>query len=128
MTASEHAKHAGRKRRAWRFGRWAESICIMWLRLKGYRILARDARFGVGELDVVARRGQWLVFVEVKGRNTPVSLEIITAKQRGRIVRAAGAFLARYPHLAPLNIRFDVMLLQPWQLPRHVTDAWRPDD
>ncbi len=56
------------KRRAWRFGRNAETLCAWVLRLKGYQIVARDFRVPVGEIDIVARRGRTLAFIEVKAR------------------------------------------------------------
>ncbi|MBC8241402.1 MAG: YraN family protein [Alphaproteobacteria bacterium] len=64
------AKEAARKPRlrAYRAGRRAEMVASALLRLKGYRILARDYRAGVGELDIVARRGQTLVEIDGKPR------------------------------------------------------------
>jgi putative endonuclease len=120
---------AGRdRRRAVRFGRRAEDLCVAWLRLKGYRILARDLRFHVGEIDIVARRGRALAFVEVKSRVDAATADALGAHQRRRIVRAAEAFLQRRPELAQLDLRFDLMLIAPWRRPRHLVAAWRADD
>ena len=58
------------RQRAVRTGRWAETLCVLVLRLKGYRILLRDFRTPVGEVDIVARRGRTLVVIEVKARAT----------------------------------------------------------
>ena len=57
-----------RRRRAYGLGRRAEWMAAWWLRLKGYRILARDFRVAVGEIDLIARRGRTLALVEVKAR------------------------------------------------------------
>jgi hypothetical protein len=57
-----------RRRRAYRFGHWAETLCVWWLRLGGYRVLARRYKTPVGEIDIVARRGAALAFIEVKAR------------------------------------------------------------
>jgi putative endonuclease len=114
------------RRRAWRLGRRSEWLCAWYLRLKGYRILARNLRLPAGELDLVARRGRLLVFVEVKARAGPADPEAITPRQRRRIERAAGAFLGRNPALAGLDCRFDALLLARGRLPVHIADAWRP--
>ncbi|MBC8242575.1 MAG: YraN family protein [Alphaproteobacteria bacterium] len=123
------SREAARKprRRAYRAGRRAEMIAAALLRLKGYRILARDYRAGVGELDIVARRGQFLAVIEVKRRHDMASaLAAVTARQQRRIARAAQAFVARHLGLADLDIRFDVIVVLPHHLPKHIKDAWRP--
>lgn len=116
----------GGRRRAERFGRRAEALCRLLLLLKGYRILATRLRTPMGEIDIVARRGEALALVEVKGRRDWESAaEAVTARQRARLVRAAHAYVAVNPHLAGLPLRFDVMLVTPWAFPRHIVDAWR---
>jgi putative endonuclease len=118
-----------RRRRAERRGRWAESLCLWSLRLRGYRILARDYRVAVGEIDIVARRGGTLAAIEVKARGDHASaVEAVTPRQRRRIIRAAAFFLSGRPGLARLTIRFDVMLVLPGRLPLHLRDAWREGD
>ena len=118
-----------RRRRAERRGRWAETLCLWSLRLRGYRILARDYRVAVGEVDILARRGGTLVAIEVKARGDRASAsEAVTPRQRRRITRAAAHFLSGRPDLARLTLRFDVMLVVPRQLPLHLQDAWREGD
>jgi putative endonuclease len=108
------------------YGRFAETRCALGLRLKGYRILARRHRSRVGEIDIIARRGRTLAFVEVKARQSlGEALESLTARQRARIRNAAALYLAARPHLADLDARFDVMLVAGWRWPRHLIDAWR---
>lgn len=114
--------------RAFRYGLAAEAACAWWLRLHGYRIVARRYRTPVGEIDLIARRGRVLAFVEVKARAGISELAAPTARQRRRIVRAAQAFLQRHPRLAGLDPRFDVVTVAPWHLPRHIPGAWRVDD
>jgi putative endonuclease len=95
------------------------------LRLKGYRIIAQDFRVPAGEIDIVARRGGTLAIVEVKARDSlSDAAESLSARQRRRIGRAAAALLAMHPSLAGLVVRFDVMLVRPWRLPRHLEAAW----
>jgi putative endonuclease len=119
-----------RKRlRAWRRGRWAETLCIWHLRLRCYRVLARGYRVPVGEIDIVARRGRVVAAIEVKARaSLDEAAEAVTPRQRRRVARAFAQFLAGRPHLAGLDQRFDVMLVAPLRLPRHLANAWRLDD
>ena len=115
------------RRAAYRYGRRGESIAAWWLRLKGYRILARGFRVPVGEVDIIARRGSVLAFVEVKARaGMEAAAEALRPRQQIRIVRAAQAFQAARPGLADLQPRFDAVLIVPGRLPRHLPDAWRP--
>jgi putative endonuclease len=126
MTPRRAAVHSERRRAAWSRGRRGESLAAWWLRLKGYRILARGFRCPSGEIDIVARRGGTLAFVEVKARpDLRQAGEAISPRQRARISRAAEAFLQRHPQLTPLTLRFDVVLLAPGARPRHICDAWR---
>ena len=118
-----------RRRKAERRGRWAESLCLWSLRLRGYRILARDYRVGVGEIDILARRGGTLAAIEVKARaHETAAAESLTPRQRRRIMRAAAHFISGRPRLARLTVRFDVMLVMPGRLPLHLRDAWREGD
>lgn len=115
-----------------RFGRAAESLCAARLRLSGYRIVTRGYRVPVGEIDIVARRRDMLVFVEVKARaHLEDAMTAVAPRQRQRVVRAAEVYLAGHPRLASLTTRFDVMIVLPWPDPRclwplHLRDAWRP--
>ena len=110
-----------------RRGRRAERLAAWMLRLRGYRILARRFACPAGEIDLVARRGDLLAFVEVKHRDRPeAGAEALRPAQRRRILRAAEAFLQRRPDLAGLRLRFDLVLIAPGHLPRHLRDAWRP--
>ena len=120
-----------KRQAAYRRGRWGEALAAWLLRAKGFRILARDLRLPGGELDLVARRGKLLIFVEVKARGDLASAaEAVTPRQRQRIARAAEIFLSRNPQLAGLDQRFDVILLSggrrlAW--PVHRPGAWRLD-
>jgi putative endonuclease len=116
-------------RRAARRGRLAELLCRWHLRLRGWRILARDWRCPMGEIDIVARRGRTIAMIEVKARrDLATAFEAINPRQRRRIARAAEAFLLTRPDLAALSIRFDVMLVEQRRLPHHLPAAWRSDD
>jgi len=108
-------------------GRTAEAIAALLLRMKGYRILERRFRGMRGEVDLIARRGGLLVFVEVKRRGTLDDAALsVTARQRERIGAAAEEYLARHTTLGTSGVRFDAVLVAAGRLPRHMPDAWRP--
>ena len=110
---------------AFRLGLSAESRAAALLLAKGYRIVARRWKSPVGEIDIVARRRGVLVFVEVKARiRLDDAAEAVTPRQRQRIVAAARAWLARHPDDVSAPMRFDVVMVAPWRLPRHLTAAF----
>jgi len=117
-----------RRQAADRRGHRAETLCCWCLRLKGYRVLERRTRTPMGEIDILARRGDVLAVVEVKARPTHGQAgEAVSPRQRHRLGRAARWVLASRPNLAPLNLRFDAMLVAPWRWPRHLPGAWTED-
>jgi putative endonuclease len=110
---------------AFRTGISAESRAAAFLLAKGFRILARRWRSGVGEIDIVARRRALLIFVEVKARETlDDAAWSVTDRQRARIIAAAEAWLARFPDPRIQDIRFDAMLVAPGRIPRHIPAAF----
>lgn len=115
-----------RRRQAQSRGLAAESWAALWLRLKGYRILARRERTPAGEIDLVARRGTTLVAVEVKARpSLEAALAAVSTRQRLRIARALDLVAARDPRLAALERRLDLIAVRPWRLPIHLMDLHR---
>ena len=116
------------KQKAWRFGQFAETIAVWYLRVRGYRVLARRFRCRAGEIDIVARRRRLLVFVEVKARrHLAAAADALRPRQAARITRAADAFVQSHRSLAGLDQRFDVILVVPRRWPVHLVDAWRPE-
>ena len=114
------------KIKALKFGAMAEHLAAVLLRLKGYRILARQMRSPLGEIDIIARRGRTLAFIEVKARATMTqAIEAVNFHQRGRIERAALAYTANHPGFAEFNLRFDLIAVAPWQVPKHLPNAWQ---
>jgi putative endonuclease len=118
------------RRAAERRGRRGESFAILMFLLKGYRILGRRVRTRVGEIDLIARSPSGvLCFVEVKTRAAgAAALEAIRISQQMRIGRAAELYLAQHPELGRKGARFDVVTVGARGLPRHLRDAWRPED
>ena len=113
---------------AFRVGLSAESRAAAYLIAKGFRIVARRFRSPVGEVDIVARRGRLLVFVEVKARNTlDGAAESLLPRQQRRIAAAASAWLAEHPVDVEAHIRFDAVLVAPGRIPRHIPAAFETD-
>lgn len=114
-----------RRLKARRRGRHGEALCRWHLRLRGWRILASDWRCPAGEIDIIARRWGVLAAIEVKSRRDyATGAAAVLPRQQRRIARAVEAFLAMRPELAPLALRFDVMVVEPGRLPRHLPGAW----
>jgi putative endonuclease len=110
---------------AFRFGLSAESRAAAYLVAKGYRILARRFKTALGEIDIVAIRRGVLVFVEVKARDSfDAAAEAISKRQQNRIIAAAQLWLAAHPEDAMRDMRFDVVLVVPGRLPRHLQAAF----
>ena len=105
-------------------GRRGERLAGWWLRLKGWRILDRRVRTPAGEVDLVARRGNLIVFVEVKARHTAAELDhAIDERRLARVAAAAEYLMERYAGPGD-DIRVDVILLAPGTRPRHIENAW----
>jgi putative endonuclease len=99
-----------RRRANWRGWR-AEEIASRYLGQHGYVIETRNLRYPVGEIDVVAREGETLCFIEVRAREAGAlvgPLESVTPRKRRRIIRAAQWYLAQHPR-AEERMRFDVV-------------------
>lgn len=116
------------RRRAHRLGLGAEWAALVYLRCKGYRILARRYQVRGGEIDVIARRGDTLAFVEVKLRPSIAEAQIaIGPQKRQRIAKAARAFLSGREAAMGMNLRADALYLAPWRLPLHRRAAFELD-
>jgi putative endonuclease len=106
----------------------AESRASAMLLVKGYRILARRYRTPAGEIDIVAKRRNALVFVEVKTRASyEEAVEAVTPQQQRRIVGAAEYWLQARPQDGEGDVRFDVIIITPGKLPQHIPAAFDAD-
>ncbi len=107
-------------------GRRGEWLAAWYLRLTGWRILAQRMKTPRGEVDIVARRGRLVAFVEVKWRSSREGLELAVDEYRLRRVAAAAEVLAsRYVRPGD-DMRIDVLLLAPGRFPRHLANVWMP--
>src|SRR5271170_6013766 len=110
---------------AFRTGISAEGRAAALLMAKGYRILARRFRTPHGEIDIVAKRRNLLAFVEVKARaSLDDAAYAVTPRQPARIIDAAQGWLVAHPEHADFELRFDVILIAPRHLPRHLLAAF----
>jgi len=112
------------RRQAERRGRGAETLACWYLRLKGWRILARRARVPGGEVDIVARRGRTLAFIEVKARGTQQAAAFALDRYRLRRVAAAAERLAPKYMRDGDDVRIDALFVVPGKLPRHLANVW----
>jgi len=112
------------RREAERGGRRAERIAAWWLRLKGWRILATRARTPVGEVDLVARRGRTLAFIEVKARASADAAAMALDDYRLRRVAAAAEVLFPRHGRDDDTIRIDAVFIVPGRWPRHMENVW----
>jgi len=113
---------------AFKLGLSAEDQAAELLLAKGFRIVARRFKCPTGEIDIVARNGPLLVFVEVKARAAlDDAAWSVTERQKRRIVAAAQAWLAAHPDDADSDMRFDAILVAPRAQPRHIPGAFEAE-
>ena len=119
-----------KRRKAYDFGLLSESLAAFYLRAKGYKILRHRYKSPFGEIDLIARRKNTVVAVEVKFRKKSDEgfgniLETIHTKNQSRVERALLHFIAHHPVYAGDNFRFDVVCFSlPFSV-RHLDNAWQ---
>ncbi|HVW58038.1 MAG TPA: YraN family protein [Rhizobiaceae bacterium] len=112
--------------RAYRKGHRGEFAASLALLLKGYRIVARRFRTKAGEIDLIARRGDLILVVEVKARPTLLqAMEAITITAERRIEAATDIWLSRQVDHARLSVRFDMIAILPRRWPVHVPNIFQ---
>lgn len=105
-------------------GYFGEFVAILLLLLKGYRILKHRYRINGGEIDIIAKCGNKISFVEVKTRKSEEKCHIaITPQQLYRIRRASQVFLKYHPKYQNCDLSYDVILVANWQLPKHIENV-----
>lgn len=112
--------------KTYKTGLWAEWRAAWGLRLRGYRIVATRFKTPVGEIDLIARRGRIVAFIEVKGRaEFDAALEAVSPQNAQRVRRAAEWWLKTHGHIADkCDIRFDVVAVAPYARIRHISNAF----
>ena len=119
-------RSADRKRiRAERLGRWSEYRAALALIIKGYRIVALRYKTKSGEVDIIARRGDLVIFVEVKARkDLRAGVEAVSYTAERRIENAADHWLRRQSDATRLSLRHDIIVVRPWRWPTHFEGAF----
>ena len=113
------------RRKAYRLGHSSEWLAAAALVLKGFRIVARRYRTKLGEIDLIARRGDLVLIVEVKARKTLMeAMEAVAYESERRIEGAADLWLTRQRDFAKLSMRFDMVAVLPWRWPVHVENIF----
>jgi putative endonuclease len=114
------------KLQAYRRGNRGEWLAALALMAKGYRIVARNYRTKLGEIDLIARRGDLIAIVEVKARPTLLeAMDAIGRQAERRIEGAADMWLSRQQDFAKLSVRFDLVAVLPWRWPVHVENIFQ---
>lgn len=113
------------RQRQYRRGLRGEFLASLALMLKGFRIVARRYKTKLGEIDLIARRGDLVIIVEVKVRpSLAQAMEAIATTSERRIEAAADLWLMRQPDHARLSLRFDMVAVLPWRWPIHVANVF----
>ena len=108
-----------------RRGILAEYAALAYLTLKAYRLVAMRYKTPVGEIDLIVRRGNKLVFIEVKARARHAdAATAIHHKNQLRVVRASQQFLVNHPVYTDYQVRFDAVLIAWYRWPRHLINAF----
>jgi len=106
-------------------GLLAEFKAKSFLRYQGFKILTERFKTPVGEIDLIAKKGNLVVFVEVKLRKTAeAAAEAIHAKNQLRVRSAAELYLQQYPEYNQCEMRFDALVMAPGAWPQHIPDAF----
>ena len=109
------------------FGIFAEIFTAIYYFLSGYRILARRMRNYAGEVDLICKKGQNLIFIEVKARklyHDRFDEWMISNKQKERIIRASEIYIAKHKKFSNCNIRFDIVIFSWNKWPTIIKNAW----
>ncbi len=104
-------------------GQYGEHLVATYIRNRGYEILAQNFRVRGAEIDIVARDGTMICFIEVKTRKNPLvdSAELISQSKQQSIRFAAACFMIRYYSDMQLGMQFDVALVDCVQGGPHIT-------
>ncbi|WP_426231090.1 YraN family protein [Pararhizobium sp. DWP3-4] len=114
-----------KRRKALRRGALAEYRAALCLLLKGYRIVAFRYRTKLGEIDIIARKGNLIACVEVKARRSlEDSVFAVSDFAQRRIRAASDLWLAKQPDFTALSVRYDIISVTPWRWPVHLADAF----
>ena len=107
-----------------KLGILAEYLVSFLYRIRLYSILHHRMKTYVGEIDLVALRGRQLVFIEVKARKYGLEEGTVSIHQQERIKRSAELFLSKNLEYKNYDVRFDLVVVQPYKWPLIIKNAW----
>ena len=108
-------------------GQWAEQTALLFLQSQQYQYVNKNYHSRFGEIDLIVKRDNELVFVEVKARSAgsyAEACEVISYSQQRRIIKTAQFFLQRYPDYYNFDCRFDVIC---FDFPQKLAKTVQPD-
>ncbi|MBX9454787.1 MAG: YraN family protein [Rhizobium sp.] len=121
--AGQHGK--ARRRKALRRGLLSEYLAALSLVLSGHRILAMRYKVKAGEVDIIARKGDLVRFIEVKARATSLdSVFAVDGLTQSRIRNASLHWLQGRTDAGRLSLSYDIIAVRPWRWPEHFRDAF----
>ena len=124
----KNADNKAERQLRYKRGQRSEFWAMVWLKFKGYHILARRHRTPVGEIDIIARKHNTVSFIEVKRRGTiDLAASSIPHHQRKRIARAALYWIGKNKSFEQSEMSLDVILIAPFKLPVHIKGAFAPE-
>lgn len=114
-----------KRQKAYRKGFVAEYFAAAILIIKGYRICNMRYRTKLGEIDIIARKGDLAIFIEVKARKTvPLGVDAVSLTAQNRIRGASDVWLQKQSRASHLSQRYDIIVVTPWRFPHHFIDAF----
>ena len=112
------------KRRYYYFGILAELVAALYLRCKFYQIIARRFKSPFGEIDLIAKKGDRIIFIEIKARKDTSLMDFISKHQQQRIIKASQYFLLKFPRYQNHYLRFDAIIMNRYCWPKHFINYW----
>lgn len=109
---------------AYYFGLFAELFSCLILTFKLYYVIARRFKCPFGEIDLIACKSNCIVFIEIKARKNITHHELISCRQKERIIKAAEFFMIKNPKYQNYMMRFDVIILNKYFFPLHYKQFW----
>ncbi len=115
-----------KKQKSYFFGLLAEYYVIFLLFFKGYKILEHRYKTKLGEIDLIFKKGNNIIAVEVKARkNKNLQIgEVVSRKQLTRILNSLKIFLNKNEIYSNFNSRVDVILVYNFLRVQHIKNAW----
>jgi putative endonuclease len=108
-------------------GQWAEQCALTFLQTHQCEFVSRNYHSRYGEIDLIVKRQNELIFVEVKARSAgsyAAACEVITPSQRRKIIKTAQLFLQEHPDYYDFDCRFDVIC---FDFPQKIAKTVQPD-